>query len=205
MTTGGEGGLLTTDDERLWRAAWSYKDHGKSYDAVYHRRHRPGFRWLHGSLGTNWRMTEMQAAIGRRQLQRLPEWLSVRRRNAAILADGLRSLPLLRVPEPPAHVGHAWYKFYAFVRPDQLARGWSRDRIMAAVVARGVPCFAGSCAEIYRERAFSERGFAPSRPFATARALGATSLMLLVHPTLAPEDMRYACRVVEEVCALATR
>jgi dTDP-4-amino-4,6-dideoxygalactose transaminase len=205
MTTGGEGGLLTTDDERLWRAAWAYKDHGKSYDAVYHRRHRPGFRWLHESLGTNWRLTEMQAAIGRRQLQRLPEWLSVRRRNAAILADGLRALPLLRVPEPPAHVGHARYKFYAFIRPDRLARGWTRDRIMAAIVARGVPCFAGSCSEIYRERAFSERDLGPSRPLHVARALGATSLMLLVHPTLAPEDMRYACRVLEEVCALATR
>jgi dTDP-4-amino-4,6-dideoxygalactose transaminase len=205
MTTGGEGGLLTTDDETLWREAWSYKDHGKSYDAVHHRRHGPGFRWLHESLGTNWRMTEMQAAIGRAQLQRLPEWLSLRRRNAAILAEGLRALPLLRVPEPPAHVGHAWYKFYAFVRPDRLARGWSRDRIMAAVVARGVPCFSGSCAEIYRERAFSERGFAPSRPLPVPRALGATSLMFLVHPTLAPEDMRYACRAVEEVCALAAR
>jgi dTDP-4-amino-4,6-dideoxygalactose transaminase len=205
MTTGGEGGLLTTDDERLWRAAWSYKDHGKSYDAVYHRRHRPGFRWVHESLGTNWRMTEMQAAIGRRQLQRLPEWLGARRRNAGILAEGLRSLPLLRVPEPPAHVGHAWYKFYAFVRPDRLARGWTRDRIMAAIVARGVPCFAGSCSEIYRERAFTERGLGPSRPLAVARALGATSLMFLVHPTLAPEDMAYARRVAEEVCALATR
>ncbi len=205
MTTGGEGSLLTTDDERLWRAAWSYKDHGKSYDAVYHRRHRPGFRWLHESLGTNWRMTEMQAAIGRRQLQRLPEWLSVRRDNAAILAGGLRSLPLLRVPDPPAQVGHAWYKFYAFVRPDRLARGWTRDRIMAAIVARGVPCFSGSCSEIYRERAFSECGLGPSRPLPVARVLGATSLMFLVHPTLTPEDMDQACRVVEEVCALATR
>ena len=205
MTTGGEGGLLATDDEALWRAAWAYKDHGKSYDAVYHRRHPPGFRWLHESLGTNWRMTEMQAAIGRAQLRRLPEWLILRRRNAGILAAGLRSLPVLRVPEPPAHVGHAWYKFYAFVRPGRLARGWSRDRIMAAVVARGVPCFAGSCSEIYRERAFSERGFDPPQRFPVARGLGATSLMFLVHPTLAPEDMTHACRVVEEVCALATR
>jgi dTDP-4-amino-4,6-dideoxygalactose transaminase len=147
----------------------------------------------------------MQAAIGRHQLQRLPEWLSARRRNAAILAAGLRSLPVLRVPEPPAHVGHAWYKFYAFVRLERLARGWTRDRIMAAIVARGVPCFAGSCSEIYRERAFSERRLGPSRPLPVARALGATSLMFLVHPTLAPEDMEHACRVVEEVCALATR
>jgi dTDP-4-amino-4,6-dideoxygalactose transaminase len=205
MTTGGEGGMLTTDDAALWRAAWSYKDHGKGYDAVHHRHHGPGFRWLHESIGTNWRMTEVQAAIGRRQLERLPAWLKTRRRNAAILGAGLRELPLLRVPEPPDHLGHAWYKFYAFVRPDRLARGWTRDRIMAQIAARGVPCFAGSCGEIYRERAFVDLGLAPARPRSVARALGATSLMLLVHPTLEPEDLRYACRVVEEVCARATR
>ena len=196
---------MTTVDEALWCAAWSYKDHGKSYDAVYHREHPPGFRWLHESMGTNWRMTEVQAAIGRRQLERLPEWLAARRRNAAILADGLRPLPLLRVPETPAHVDHAWYKFYAFVRPDRLARGWTRDRIMAAIADRGVPCFSGSCSEIYRERAFAEHGLAPQRPRTVARALGATSLMLLIHPTLTPEDMTYACRVVADVCARVTR
>jgi dTDP-4-amino-4,6-dideoxygalactose transaminase len=205
MTTGGEGGMLTTDDPALWRAAWSYKDHGKGYDAVYHRHHGPGFRWLHESIGTNWRMTEVQAVIGRRQLERLPAWLKARRRNAAILGAGLRDLPLLRVPAPPDHVGHAWYKFYAFVRPDRLARGWTRDRIMAQIAARGVPCFAGSCGEIYRERAFVDLGLAPARPRSVARALGATSLMLLVHPTLEPEDLRHACRVVGEVCARATR
>jgi len=205
MTTAGEGGMLATGDEALWRAAWSYKDHGKSYDAVYHRAHPPGFRWVHESLGTNWRMTEVQATIGRCQLARLPAWLSLRRRNAAILADGLRPLPLLRIPQTPAHVSHAWYKFYAFVRPDRLARGWTRDRIMAAISDRGVPCFSGSCSEIYRERAFSERGLGPERPRTVAQSLGATSLMLLVHPTLMPEDMAYACRVVADVCARATR
>jgi dTDP-4-amino-4,6-dideoxygalactose transaminase len=205
MTTAGEGGMLTTDDAALWRAAWAYKDHGKSYDAVYHREHPPGFRWLHESLGTNWRMTEVQAAIGRRQLQRLPEWLSIRRRNAGLLEEGLRSLPLLRVPQTPAHVGHAWYKFYAFVRPERLAPGWTRDRVMAEIAERGVPCFSGSCSEIYLERAFADRGLGPERPRPVARSLGATSLMLLVHPTLAAEDMAYACRVVADVCARATR
>ncbi len=205
MTTAGEGGLLTTSDEDLWRVAWSYKDHGKSYDAMHHRQHPPGFRWVHESLGTNWRLTEVQAAIGRCQLRRLPEWLRLRRRNAAVLAERLRPLPLLRVPEPPPHVGHAWYKFYTFVRPDRLASGWSRDRIMAAITARGIPCLAGSCSEIYRERAFTECALGPSRPLPVARELGETSLMFLVHPTLAPEDMDDACRVVEEVCTLATR
>jgi dTDP-4-amino-4,6-dideoxygalactose transaminase len=197
--------MLTTSDEALWHAAWSYKDHGKSYDAVYRRTHPPGFRWLHESLGTNWRMTEVLAAIGRRQLERLPGWLSLRRRNAAILADGLRYLPLLRVPQTPPQVSHAWYKFYAFVRPDRLAPGWTRDRIMEEIAGQGVPCFSGSCSEIYRERAFSEHGLAPEQPLSVAQSLGATSLMLLVHPTLLPEDMAYAVRVVADVCARATR
>ena len=205
MTTAGEGGLITTDDEDLWRAAWSYKDHGKSYDAMHHRQHPPGFRWVHELFGTNWRMTEVQAAIGRCQLRRLPEWLRLRWRNAALLAERLRSLPLLRVPEPPPHVGHAWYKFYVFVRPDRLASGWTRDRVMAEVATRGIPCLAGSCSEIYRERAFTDRALGPSRPLPVARELGETSLMFLVHPTLAPEDMAEAGRVVEEVCTLATR
>ena len=65
MTTGGEGGMVTTNDQGLWSVMWSFKDHGKSWEAVYERDHPPGFRWVHDSFGTNWRMTEMQAAIGR--------------------------------------------------------------------------------------------------------------------------------------------
>ena len=173
VTTAGEGGLLTTADEDLWRAAWSYKDHGKSYDAMHQREHPPGFRWVHESLGTNWRMTEVQAAIGRCQLRRLPEWLSLRRRNAALLAERFRALPLLRVPEPPPHLSHAWYKFNAFVRPERLAHGWTRERIMAAITARGIPCLVGSCPEIYRERGFTDRALGPSRPLPVVRGLGA--------------------------------
>lgn len=203
MTTGGEGGMLVTNDEALWRRAWAFKDHGKSYDAVYHRDHPPGFRWLHESFGTNWRMTEIQAVIGRRQLARLPGWLRARRRNAQILARGLRRSALLRVPEPPPEIGHACYKFYAFVRPERLAPGWSRDRIMAAINDGGVPCFSGSCAEIYREKAFA--GLEPAEALPVARELGETSLMFLVHPTLTSDDLTMTCRVAEAICAQASR
>jgi dTDP-4-amino-4,6-dideoxygalactose transaminase len=204
VTTGGEGGMLVTDDEALWRAAWSYKDHGKSYDAVYHRAHPPGFRWLHHSFGSNWRMTEMQAALGRAQLARLPEWLATRRRHAAILTEGLRRLPGLRVTEPPAEIEHAYYKYYAFVRPERLRPGWSRDRIMTAITAAGVPCFSGSCSEMYLEQAFEAPGLRPAERLPVARELGETSLMLLVHPTLTAADMAEACRAVAAVMVEAT-
>jgi dTDP-4-amino-4,6-dideoxygalactose transaminase len=205
MTTGGEGGMLVTDDRDLWERAWAFKDHGKSYDAVYIREHSPGFRWLHESFGTNWRMSEMQAAIGRVQLRKLPEWTRIRQRNAAILQEAFSRIPALRVAAPPPEAGHAYYKFYAFVRPEKLKDGWDRDRIMNSIIAEGIPCYSGSCSEIYREKAFTEAGLGPVKRLPAAHDLGETSLMFLVHPTLEEQDMKDTCRAVEKVFEQASR
>ncbi|MBL8486671.1 MAG: DegT/DnrJ/EryC1/StrS aminotransferase family protein [Rhodocyclaceae bacterium] len=205
MTTGGEGGMLVTDDTAVWERAWAYKDHGKSWDAVFRRSHPPGFRWLHESFGTNWRMTEMQAAIGRLQLRKLPGWLERRTANARLLADALAGLPGLRVSMPGADVGHAWYKFYAYLLPEALAPGWDRDRVIEAVTAEGVPCFSGSCGEIYREQAFVRAGWGPGQPHTVARELAGTSVMFLVHPTLGDGEMRDAAAALRKVLAVAAR
>jgi dTDP-4-amino-4,6-dideoxygalactose transaminase len=203
MTTGGEGGLLTTNDERLWDIAWSFKDHGKSYDAVHRREHPAGFRWLHESFGTNWRMTEMQAALGRVILHKLPEWIAIRRKYAARLTECFCLVSGLRVTEPSSDITHSYYKYYVFVRPERLQQGWSRDRIMAEITSAGVPCFSGSCSEIYLENAFPVE-MRPSNPLPIASELGQTSLMFLVHPTLSEAHIEQACDVVERVMQLAT-
>jgi dTDP-4-amino-4,6-dideoxygalactose transaminase len=204
MTTAGEGGMLVTDDPALWSRAWSYKDHGKSFEAVY-RAHPQGFRWLHESFGTNWRMTELQAAIGRVQLRRLPAWLERRRRNAAILTERLEAIPALRVTRPPNHAGHACYKYYTFVRPERLAAGWDRGRLLAAITARGVTCLTGSCSEIYREKAFARTDMVPAARLPVARALGETALMFLIDPTFGDADMARTADVVEAVFAEAAQ
>lgn len=162
MTTGGEGGMLATSDEALWRRMWAYKDHGKSYAAVYEREHKPGFRWLHESFGTNWRLTEMQSAIGRIQLARMPQWQATRLANAQRLWQTASECSGLRAPVIPEYIEHAVYKCYVFVEPEQLAKGWSRDHIIAELVARGVPCFSGSCSEVYRKRPLTAPVGAPS-------------------------------------------
>ena len=205
MTTGGEGGMLTTNDKVIWEKAWAYKDHGKSYDSVYHKKHPPGFRWQHDSFGTNWRMTEMQAAIGRVQLRKMPEWTAIRQRNAAILTEGFAKIPALRVLGVPAEFGHAYYKYYAFVRSEKLREGWGRDRVMNAITAEGIPCFSGSCSEIYLEKAFVKAGIGPRKRLPVARESGETSLMFWVHPTLGVDEMRDTCRVVEKVMRKARR
>ncbi len=203
MTTGGEGGMLTTNDETIWNRAWSFKDHGKSYDAVYNRQYAPGFRWLHESFGTNWRLTEMQSAMGRRLLHKLPSFVETRRENAAILTDCFSKIRGLRVTVPPAEIRHSYYKYYAFVSPDCLRDGWNRDQIIAALSAEGIPCFSGSCSEIYLEKAFPPET-RPLQRLDVARELGETSLMFLVHPTLSEKDMLDTCHAVEKVFEVAT-
>jgi dTDP-4-amino-4,6-dideoxygalactose transaminase len=199
MTTGGEGGMLVVDDEDVWKRAWAFKDHGKSWEAVYEREHAPGFRWLHESFGTNWRMTEIQAAIGRVQLGKLDAWIKKRRAHADKLTACFKNLEGLRLTRPGDDIFHAYYKYYVFVRPERLKTGWNRDRIMNEIMDRGVPCFSGSCSEIYREKAFTDAGYGPGGRLPVAKELGETSLMFLVHPTLAPEEIERTCGVVDAV------
>ncbi|HCP04982.1 MAG TPA: aminotransferase [Pseudomonas sp.] len=203
MTTGGEGGMVTTNDRELWRRMWSYKDHGKSWDAVYERDHPPGFRWLHDSFGTNWRMTEVQGVIGRIQLKRMGDWTAARTRNAERIWSACRQHEALRVPVLPDDCVHAHYKCYVQIRPEQLTADWSRDRIIDEIVARGVPCYQGSCSEVYLEKAFDGTDWRPAERLPVARELGETSLMFLVHPTLTEAEMNKTCAVIEQVLAQA--
>ncbi|MEQ6917348.1 DegT/DnrJ/EryC1/StrS family aminotransferase [Halomonas aquatica] len=203
MTTGGEGGMVTTNDTPLWKRMWAYKDHGKSWEAVYQREHPPGFRWLHESFGTNWRLTEMQSAIGRIQLRRMPAWSAARRANAERIWQATRECRGLRVPAIPEFIEHAAYKCYIFVEPELLADGWDRDRIQAHIVEQGVPCFSGSCSEVYLEQAFDGTGWRPETPLPVARELGKTSMMFLCHPTLTEAEIDKSCQVLRKVMAEA--
>jgi len=205
MTTGGEGGMVTTSDETFWKTMWSYKDHGKSYDAIYHKEHPPGFRWLHESFGTNWRLTEMQSAIGRIQIKRMADWTAKRQANAKKLDLAAKEFDLIRLVEVPEYSEHAEYKHYMFIKPEQLADGWDRDRIVNEIVAAGVPCFQGSCSEVYLEKAFNNTGFRPTERLPTAVELGETSLMFLVHPTLTHNEIDKTTQVLQQVLTLASK
>ena len=199
MTTGGEGGMVTTNDKSLWSSMWSYKDHGKSYDAVYNREHKPGFRWLHESFGTNWRMLEMQAVIGRIQLRKMNEWTQRRQENGKAIDAALVDLSGVRLVNIPDYIEHAEYKHYIFIKPSALKEGWTRDRIINEINNAGVPCYQGSCSEIYLEKAFDNTPWRPANPLPHAVELGNTSLMFLVHPTLTSSEIELTCEVARKV------
>ncbi len=203
MTTGGEGGMVTTNNKSLWLKMWEYKDHGKSYEAVYNRKHPDGFRWIHESFGTNWRMTEMQGAIGRIQLHNMAEWTKIRNENAKILTDKFSKFSdedgIIRIPQLISEEGciHAFYKYYVFVQEKNLKTNWSRDRIISEISSKGVPCMHGSCSEVYLEKAFDNTNFRPDQRLPVAKQLGETSIVFLVHPTLTKQEM-------DEIAEIAT-
>lgn len=199
MTTGGEGGMLTTNSEDIWRKAWAFKDHGKSYAAVYEKSHPPGYRWLHESFGTNWRLTEMQSAIGRIQLTRMPTWSAKRRENAEAIFQVCRQFSFLHVPEIPDYIEHAQYKCYVLVELSALTQGWNRDKIIDEITSAGVPCYSGSCSEVYLEKAFDGKPYKPANPLPNAKALGDISLMFLVHPTLTSAEVDKTTSVLAQV------
>ena len=217
MTTGGEGGMVTCNDDSLWKRMWSLKDHGKGYDTVHSPAERPGFRWLHEGFGTNWRLTEMQSAIGLIQLGRMKEWSDARQRNAGILQSHLRELagdsgpvhlPAYRCDGcngtcPAMGCRHAWYRFYLFVRQANLKAGWSRDRIVATLQEAGVPCMQGSCSEIYRESAFDGHASRPAKSLTIAKQLGEASIAFLVHPTIDDATMTDIAKATAGILAKA--
>jgi dTDP-4-amino-4,6-dideoxygalactose transaminase len=182
---------------------WSYKDHGKSWDSVYNKQHPSGFRWVHDDFGTNWRMTEIQAVLGRLQLKRMPDWTKKRQENAAQILEICYAFPFVRKIQFPENIEHAHYKCYIFIDPSKFDGGWTRDRLVEEINQAGVPVLHGSCSEVYNEKAFDGTGYRPLQSLPAARILGETSLMFMVHPTLTDDEISKMKKIVEEVFSQA--
>jgi len=209
IVSAGEGGMLVLDDDAAYERAWAYKDHGKSLAKVRAAEDESSgttsFRWLVDSFGSNWRIDEFSAAMARVGTHALSSTHEIRTANGLRLAAGLAGVRGLRVPMPPADIGHAFYRLYTYVRPEDLAPGWDRDRIARAIAAEGVACGYGTCCEIYREQAFAAAGLAPETRLPVAAQLHETSLAFPVHPTLGASDIDDIASAVAKVMKVASR
>lgn len=200
ITTGGEGGAVTTNSEAVWRKMWSFKDHGRDYDLVFHAQHPAGFRWYLETFGTNMRMTEMQAVLGIRGLANLPEWSAKRARNAKILADALAPLDAVRLQKVPADYVHANYKFYFFLDFSKLKEGTTVLDVIDAINAEGVPAMSGTCWNVSNENCFKKAGLSKDETqLPNAAVLRDTGVMTLIHPTLTEADMAKAAEIIRAV------
>jgi dTDP-4-amino-4,6-dideoxygalactose transaminase len=205
ISTGGEGGMLLLDEEAYFKKAWAYKDIGRSYDAVFHRQHPAGFRWLTETAGSNFRMTEFQAAIGLMQLAKLPKWIEKRNEHAETIIEVLKTFEFLNVPtfiNRPGNV-NAYYRLYAIIKEDYksiiLANETLRDAIVNQLVSAGVPCFFGACAEVYREKLFVDAGYHPKSTHTNAHYFSNHAFCFLVHHTITASEIQHIATLIKHV------
>lgn len=187
ISTGGEGGMVTTNNKNLYLRAWSLKDHGKNYDKIFNQKSltAPGiFRWVHDSLGTNYRMTEIQASIGIDSLELLEDWILIRNKNAKIFNETFANIKLIKLTLPNEIYYHSYYKYYCFINPEFLKEGYTRNSIIHAANSLEIPCFEGTCGEVYKEKAYNLNLDLP-----VTKNLSETSIMLLVDPTYSTDTI----------------
>ena len=202
ITTGGEGGIVTTNNEKLYKIAWSIKDHGRGYDIVFNKVHKPGFRWLHERIGTNWRMLPIQAVIGIHALDKLDEWVQHRRYIANIYNNNLKDVNGIRLTIPDeTKIYHSYYKYYFFIDIDLDSNKFSitRDEIIQKINDNNIFCQVGSCGEIYKENALKK--YAPNKELLNTKELFETSLLLKCDPTITKEKaLKNILKIKEILC-----
>ncbi len=170
FTTGGEGGMVTTDDEGLAWQARSVRDHGYDVkDRLNLLALEQKLSYIHNRVGWNYRMTEMQSAIGLSELARIDAWnLPARRRNARILMDALCGLPqVTHLPIDTPERRNGWYVCAFSLDIERMH--CTIDEFVAAAAAEGAPCWRVFWPQCHTERAFTERhGFGRTGfPFAS--------------------------------------
>lgn len=195
ITTGGEGGMITTNNKQLYELAWSLKDHGKDYNTTLNKQHKPGFRWLHTNIGTNWRMMPIQAVIGIHALDELNNWVEHRRKIANIYNENLKNIDGIRLTIPNKNIFHSYYKYYFFIEPHKFKI--SRDNIINLINKENIFCQVGSCGEIYKEIALND--YKPKHNLVTTQSLFDTAIMLKCDPSISEEYSLICITKIKEI------
>lgn len=206
MTTLGEGGMLSTNSSELFNFVNSYKDHGKNFEKLKEKGPAFGYKYVHDTLGTNLRMTEVQAAVGRVQLKSLEGFVRQRNLNAQLLSTYLEGFGFLREPKhsakTPKNSINSYYRYYLLLDDDYVKRVRSRDEVGQLVNKMGGTCFAGSCSELYLEGAFHGVSIYPQVRFSNASKYAQDSLAFLVHPNLTEEELVQNAKVLSQVLSM---
>ncbi len=179
FTTGGEGGMVTTDNEELAWTARSFRDHGYDVkDRLNLLELEQKLSYIHNMVGWNYRMTEMQSAIGLAELDRIDTWnMPRRRRNAHIIIDALKALP--QVKFAPIDTPERQNGFFVMAFSLEIERmDCSITEFVAAAGAEGAPCWRVFWPQCHTEAAFREhRAFGRSQfPFRSREYADAASV-----------------------------
>jgi len=208
ISTGGEGGMISTNNKRLWLKLWSLKDHGKNYRSVYFKNHKTGFKWLHDDLGSNYRMTEIQAVIGREQLKSLDKQIKKRNMIAKLyineLEDYYTKYKIFKKPnfryqtylsKENNHNVHAFYRLNLFINKNKI----SQNKLIQQFNKYKINCGVGACPEIYREKIFKKLKLYPKKRLINSKLLGETSIMFPINPNASIKKVKLEINSIKKI------
>tara|TARA_Y100000768_G_C23597090_1_gene504226 strand:- start:38 stop:595 length:558 start_codon:yes stop_codon:yes gene_type:complete len=177
----------------------SFNNHGKNLDKYFSNKTYKSFPYLHESIGSNYRLTEMQSAIGIYQLSKMSQWSSLRKRNAEIIINMINDLEVANTPVICKGHRHAWYKLYVTLNLDKIKSSLTRHDIILALNKKGVPCSFGGCGEIYNEPAYNIKNKKIKNKLPNAHKLQGSSLMFQVHPTITKQSIIRNAKIIRSV------
>jgi dTDP-4-amino-4,6-dideoxygalactose transaminase len=212
ISTGGEGGMISTNNKQLWLRCWSLKDHGKNYNSVFFKKHKIGFRWHHDNLGSNYRMTEMQAILGRAQLKILDNQIKKRNAIANLYINGLKDYykkyNILKKPDFNYKYSsqtkykklnsqniHAFYRLNLFINKKKI----NQLKLLEQFNLKKINCGVGSCPEIYREKIFKNLKLFPKERLSNAKLLGETSITFPIDPNRSVAKIKLEIKSIKRV------
>ena len=212
ISTGGEGGMISTNNKKLWLKIWSLKDHGKNYKSVFYKKHKIGFKWLHDDFGSNYRMTEMQAVIGREQLKSLGKQIKKRNLIASLYLNELKdyylkydilkkpnfkcqTCPLKQNLKKCNKCIHAFYRLNLFIDKNKI----KQNQLIQQLHKNKINCGVGSCPEIYREKIFKKLKLYPKKRLPNAKLLGETSIMFPINPNKSLKEVKSEINLIKKI------
>jgi dTDP-4-amino-4,6-dideoxygalactose transaminase len=195
--TTGEGGMVTTNDAKLADTANMLRNHGASIsEEQRHKGPRPYLLPDFNLLGFNYRMTDLQGAVGLVQLAKLDQFIAERDNWAAWYINELASIPWLRMPQRPTDGNHAWQAFVTYV--DAQSAPLPRNDIMEQLQRVGISTRPGTHAihllGYYRERF----GFAP-QDYPGASDCDANTMAIPLHNRMTADDYRYVVAAIKKI------
>ena len=209
ISTGGEGGMISTNSKKLWLKCWSLKDHGKNFKSVFYKKQKTIFKWLHDDLGSNYRMTEMQAVIGREQLKTLDKQIKKRNLIANLYLNELKDYYLkYDILKKPDFVDqknhsknnkyiHAFYRLNLFINKSKI----NQNKLIKKINKHKINCGVGSCPEIYREKIFKKLKYHPKKRLSNAKLLGETSIMFPINPNKSLIKIKSEIFIIKKIMA----
>lgn len=176
----GEGGVISSNKKKLFKKIWSLKENGRDYDAVYSKKHKFGYKWIHNHLGYNYRMTEMQAILGLNQLNKLNKNISIRNYFYQQIIKNYENFEAVKFQKIPKSYTNSFYRLYAIVNLNFIKSEWDRDRLIKYLNKIGIDCNVGSCSELYKEKGI-KKYFKNNHILPNAEILSKNSIAFNIH------------------------